>query len=225
MLLHRPEFRRRLPNAITIARLGLAGVFFVMLLMYRHGDATNAWWLFAAGWVYGLAAATDAIDGHLARKWGVTSTFGRIVDPFCDKILILGTFVFFTSAVFLVPNPAFPGGVESLTGVGPVVVVILLGRELLVTTLRSIVEGAGGAMGAKWAGKVKMIFQSVAVPLVIFYVFLRGWHARGETVETLFRYLRDFAVWGTVVVTVWSAWDYLPRRIPRPVTPAPPDAA
>ena len=211
MLLQRPEVRRQVPNAITIARLILAGVFFAMLLLYRHGNQANAWWLFAAGWVYGLAAATDFVDGHLARKWGATSVFGRIVDPFCDKILILGTFVFFASNVFLVHDPA-TGAIVSLTGVGPVVVVLLLGRELLVTTIRGIYEGTGQAFGARWSGKAKMVFQSVAIPVVLFYVFLLGFVEHGSAAEVAFRVLRYVAVWGTLVVTLWSARDYIPRR-------------
>ena len=218
MLRGHPDLRRKLPNAITVARLALAGVFFAMMLLYRHGSESHAWWLFAAGWVYGLAAATDAIDGHLARKWSVTSVFGRIVDPFCDKILILGTFVFFASEVFLVPDATFPNGLESLTGVGPTVVVLLLGRELLVTTIRGIQESSGQAAGAKWVGKFKMTFQSITIPVVILYVFLRTWLDRGETLEIALRILRDVAVWGTVIVTLWSAWDYIPRRR-RDVTP------
>lgn len=212
MIRARPNLRRQLPNAITVARLALAGVFFGMMLLYRHGSTAHAWWLFAAGWVYGLAAATDALDGYLARKWEVTSVFGRIVDPFCDKILVLGTFVFFSSGIFLVPDENLPGGMESLTGVGPTVVVLLLGRELLVTTIRGLQEGAGQAAGAKWMGKFKMTFQSITIPLVLLYVFLRAWLDRGETFEVVMRVLRDIAVWGTVIVTLWSAWGYLPRR-------------
>ena len=212
MLQQRPDIRRRVPNAITVARLALAGVFFGMMLLYRHGNPANAWWLFAAGWVYGLAAATDWLDGYLARKWGATSMFGRIVDPFVDKILILGTFVFFASNVFLVPDPALPGGVRSLTGVGPVIVVLLLGRELLVTTIRGIYEGTGQAFGARWSGKAKMIFQSVAVPVVLFYVFILAFVDRGSAIEVAFRVLRDIAVWGTLIVTLWSALDYIPRK-------------
>lgn len=187
----------------------LAGVFFVMLGFYRHGTPAMAWWLFAAGWVYGLAAATDAIDGHLARKWQVTSVFGRIVDPFCDKILVLGSFIFFASRYFLLVED---GSVRSLSGVGPAVVVILLGRELLVTTLRSMAESSGQSMGAKWAGKFKMIFQSIAIPVVIVYVFLLNFLEYGSGFEIFMRVLRDVAIWGTVIVTIWSAWDYLPKR-------------
>lgn len=215
MLLKNREIRRRLPNAITIARLALAGVFFGMLLAYRHGSQENAWWLFAAGWVYGLAAATDWLDGYLARRWGVTSLFGRVVDPFCDKILVLGTFVFFASSTFVVPDETVRGGMRSLTGVGPVIVVLLLGRELLVTTIRGLFEGAGEPYGAKWSGKLKMIFQSVAIPVVLFYVFILAFIDRGEPIEIALRWLRDVAVWGTVIVTLWSGWSYIPRRGPR----------
>ncbi len=205
-----PALRKKIPNAITVARLVIAAIFFAMLRFYDHGGAAMAWWLFAAGWVYGLAAATDWIDGHLARKWDASSTFGRVVDPFCDKILVLGSFVFFASRVF-----SGPGG-ESLTGVGPIVVIILLGRELLVTTIRSLTaDDPGGAMGAKWAGKFKMVFQSIAIPVVLVYVIARGLFpnavAPGTAWELGLRILRDIAVWGTVLVTVWSAWSYVPK--------------
>ena len=202
-----PQVRRRIPNAITVARLVVSGVFFAMLTLYRPGTTGMAWWLFCAGWVYGLAAATDWVDGHLARKWDVASVFGRVVDPFCDKMLILGTFVFLGSTYFTVKETG-----EHLSGVGPVVVILILGRELLVTTLRSINEQAGISGGAKWAGKFKMVFQSVAIPVILVYVFGRGWLDRGDTLEVVLRVLRYVAVWGTVAVTLWSAWDYLPRR-------------
>lgn len=197
--------KRRLPNIITVGRLVLAALFFGMLRFYEHGTTAAAWWLFAAGWVYGLAAATDWIDGYLARKWDASTTFGRIVDPFCDKILVLGTFVFYASEVFVTDTG------ENLTGVGPVVVILLLSRELLVTTLRSLSESGGEAMGAKTAGKAKMIFQSTAIPVVLVYVVTRGWLDRGDGLEIAMRVLREIAVWGTVVVTLWSAWAYLPE--------------
>ena len=214
MLLRNNQIRRRLPNAITVARLILSGVFFGMLLAYRHGNQENAWWLFVAGWVFGLAAATDWVDGYLARRWQVVSVFGRIVDPFCDKILILGTFIFFASSTFLVADPSMPGGVRSLTGVGPVIVVLLLSRELLVTTIRGLLESSGQDYSARWSGKLKMILQSIAVPVVLVYVFALAFIERGSGLETAMRWLRDIVVWGTVIMTLWSVWDYIPRRMP-----------
>ncbi len=202
-----PKIRRRVPNAITVARLVVAAIFFAMLRFYEHGTTSMSWWLFTAGWVYGLAAATDWLDGYLARKWDVTSPFGRVVDPFCDKMLVLGTFIFLASPTFIDKATG-----EHLTGVGPIVVVLLLGRELLVTTIRSMGEAAGVASGAKWAGKFKMVFQSIAIPVVLVYVFGRGWLERGDGLEIFLRVLRHIAIWGTVAVTLWSAWDYLPRQ-------------
>ena len=215
MLLASPQVRRRLPNAITVARLLVSGVFFAMLRLYQHGGPGMAWWLFAAGWVYALAAVTDAIDGHLARKWNVTSVFGRVVDPFVDKILILGSFVMFAGSNFLVPmEPGYDGvsHLWSLTGVGPIVVILLLSRELLVTTIRGLVESTGGDFGAKWSGKAKMIFQSAAIPIVMAYVFVLAFVPPTHPLAVAFRVLRDVAVWGTVLVTLLSALDYIPRR-------------
>ena len=209
MLLASPQLRRTLPNAITVARLLVSGVFFAMLRLYQHGGPGMAWWLFAAGWVYALAAITDAIDGHLARKWNVTSVFGRVVDPFVDKILILGSFVLFAGGNFLVPGAT---GLHSLTGVGPIVVILLLSRELLVTTIRGLYESSGRDFGAKWSGKAKMIFQSAAVPIVMGYVFVLGFVPPAHWLAVAFRVLRDVAVWGTVLVTLLSALDYIPRR-------------
>ena len=204
-------WQRRLPNVITVARLVLAGLFFAMLSVYEFGTTAMNWWLFAAGWVYGLAAATDAVDGHRARKWQVTSVFGRVVDPFCDKILVLGSFVYFAGPAF---QTVEGGEVASLTGVPAAVVVILLGRELLVTTLRGMAEAAGQTMGAKSAGKAKMIFQSTAIPMVILYVLVRGWVGTGHPLEVALRVLREVAVWGTVAVTLWSMWPYVKGFLP-----------
>ena len=155
-----------------------------------------------------VSSIDPSTDSSAVRSCGRT----RIVDPFCDKILVLGTFVFFASNVFLVPDAAEPGALRSLTGVGPAVVVLLLGRELLVTTIRGIYEGTGQAFGARASGKAKMIFQSVAIPVVLFYVFLLGFVEHGSAVELTFRVLRYVAVWGTLIVTLWSALDYIPRR-------------
>ena len=213
MLLASPQLRRTLPNAITVARLVVSAIFFAMVRLYEHGTPQMAWWLFAAGWVYGLAAATDALDGYLARKWQAVSTFGRVVDPFVDKILILGSFALLAGDNFLVPEIVGDEiRLQSLTGVGPIVLILLLSRELLVTTLRGLYESAGLEFGSKWSGKAKMMFQSLAIPVVLFYVFIVNLIDPSSTTSTVFRVLRDVAVWGTVIVTLLSIVDYLPRR-------------
>src|SRR5205085_6771182 len=125
---------------LTGARLLLAFVFFVLLSFYQYegrGDPSLLNWAFV---VYSIALVTDFLDGYLARKWKVEGAFGRIVDPFADKILVLGSFIFFAGKNFIIPDTETPADhqhyvVKTITGVAPGIVVILLARELLVTTL------------------------------------------------------------------------------------------
>src|SRR2546421_7086137 len=127
---------RHVPNALTGARLLLALVFFLMLAYYQYegrGDPTFLWTAFI---IYGVAIITDFLDGFLARRWKVEGAFGRVVDPFVDKVLVLGSFIFFAGKNFIIPETAkHPGDpsmvVTTLTGVAPGIVVILLARELL----------------------------------------------------------------------------------------------
>lgn len=223
-------WQRRLPNQLTCLRLALAAVFFVVLSQYRHG----AWsWrgepalpLIAAG-VFLLAAITDALDGALARRWHAESVFGRVMDPFADKALILGAFVMLAGPGFVVSG-AGGGAAEpsmvgtSVSGVAPWMVVVILSRELLVTSLRGLVESRGQSFAATAAGKWKMILQCVAVPLILLFV---SWQAigapegRGGTVEpktgaaTGPVFWCQLAAWVTTVVTAWSAIPYVTRAV------------
>ena len=84
-----------IPNQLTLARLVLAVIFFALLACFGHGlfgdsRATTLNW--AMG-LFILAVSTDFLDGYLARRWGMVSTFGRIADPFADKIIICGSFI------------------------------------------------------------------------------------------------------------------------------------
>src|SRR5947207_10079543 len=134
---------RHVPNLLTGLRLVLAAVFFGMLSYYeydatgRHGDPQL---LNIAFFIYLVALITDFFDGYLARRWHVEGAFGRVVDPFVDKVLVLGTFIFFAGKNFIIPHTVGPPGpsmvVRTLTGVAPGMVVLILARELLVTTFR-----------------------------------------------------------------------------------------
>src|SRR3954454_3962959 len=143
---------RHVPNALTFSRLVLAAVFFVMLSYYQYEGRGDPTFLNVAFVIYLVALVTDFLDGYLARKWHVEGVFGRIVDPFVDKILVLGTFIFFAGKNFIIPESvteptATPLVVRTLTGVAPGIVVILLARELLVTTIRSLSERTGHNFG------------------------------------------------------------------------------
>lgn len=209
---------RHVPNALTVLRLVLASVFFVMLSYYqnqstigRHGDVL---WLNIALIVYLVALATDFLDGFLARRWKVEGAFGRVVDPFVDKVLVLGSFIFFAGKNFTIPwnNPSsIPQNVTTITGVAPWMVVVILARELLVTSLRGSMESAGEAFGAQLSGKLKMGFQSAAILVILLYVNYRE-RLSGD-LEFYARMLRDIAIWATVVITVISGLLYVHRAI------------
>ena len=190
----------------------LAGVFFVSLNQYRYApqdvaDISGAdFWLPLALSLFLLAALTDALDGYLARKWHVESTFGRIMDPFCDKVLILGAFIYLAG-----PRFAFelddPGGPihRSISGVTPWMVAIILARELLVTGVRGELESAGVRFGSNLFGKAKMILQSAGIPVILVLVWLDPMRpGRGGLVTCL-----TLITWAIVLVTVISGLPYL----------------
>jgi CDP-diacylglycerol---glycerol-3-phosphate 3-phosphatidyltransferase len=209
---------RHVPNALTASRLVLAGVFFAMLAYYQnqsplehHGEEL---WLNIALIVYLVALITDFLDGYLARRWKVEGAFGRVVDPFVDKVLVLGSFIFFAGKNFTIPwnNPnGIPQNVATITGVVPWMVVVILARELLVTSLRGSMESAGEAFGAQLSGKLKMGFQSTTILVILLFVNYRD-QLSGEALRnaTIFR---DFCIWATVVITAISGLLYIRRAM------------
>ncbi len=203
---------RHIPNLITAARLVLAIVFFALLSAYQYKGRGDPMLLNVALATYTVALFSDFLDGYLARKWKVQSVFGRIVDPFVDKVLVLGSFVFFAGKNFIIPDPAMDDRhvVKTITGIAPGIVVILLARELLVTTLRAVTESQGGNFGAAWSGKLKMVCQSVTILVILLYV--NSLHSLEEQgFEPAARYFRNFCIAVTVAVTVFSGLLYLRR--------------
>ncbi|MAC20727.1 MAG: hypothetical protein CMJ23_13830 [Phycisphaerae bacterium] len=215
------QVRRTLPNLLTVARVLLAIGFFAIIafgLWPRAGFDPGArqFWGNVGVVVFVVAALTDFADGFLARRWGVVSVFGRVMDPFGDKLLIIGTFVLLASPVFLAVQATPDGGLAlSLDADGRVVMtsgvqvwmaLVILGRELLVTSIRSVMEGLGIDFSAGWSGKWKMVLQSIAAPTALFVA------VNPFALESSFWVLlRDGFVWAAVVVTVWSALPYLLR--------------
>jgi CDP-diacylglycerol--glycerol-3-phosphate 3-phosphatidyltransferase len=218
-----PRMFRHIPNLLTASRLLLAIVFFVMLSFYQYegrGDVPHRWLLHWAFLVYLIALITDFLDGYLARKWKIESGFGRVVDPFVDKVLVLGSFIFFAGKNFIISHAmnltaSHPGQagyvVKTISGVAPGMVVILLARELLITSIRGASEGSGKNFGAAFSGKVKMVFQSATILTILLYVNYYDWIQNHiQAGATAFR---DFCIWGTVVITVVSGLMYVRRAI------------
>ena len=176
---------KNLPNLITTSRLGLAIVVFILI------DIDDRLWITAAA-IFVFAAATDALDGYIARKCGMVTTLGRILDPFVDKIIVCGSFV------FLLEKPE--------AGVNAWMVTIIIGREMFITGLRSFMEQHGKDFSADWAGKVKMVLQCVAITVVLLSLSPR---IRSDN----FVMFRDVTLWLTVAVTAYSGVSYTLKAI------------
>ena len=180
-----------LPNQLTVARLVLSLVLFVLM----------AWnYYLAALVVFIIAAGTDWLDGYLARKYGMVTTLGRILDPFADKIIICGTFVFLVAT----PNQ----GLHDL-GLHAWVVVLIVGRELLITALRSFLEQQGADFSAALSGKLKMLAQCIAAGCSLFYL---SYSAAAEIPGWL-PPLVIASIWATVLLTVYSGAAYIRTAI------------
>ena len=202
---------RQIPNLITLSRLVLTALFFIAInFAGRQRDIPLCMWI--ALIIFLLAAASDALDGYLARSWKVESAFGRVVDPFADKILICGAFIFFADPQLMLPHLTITPMAQrsDLTGVAPWMAVVLIAREFLVTGIRGLAESQGIDFRALWTGKVKMIVQCAAVIGVLVYLALI-YEIQNQAVLTVFRWARNIAIWATLVVTVASAWQYISK--------------
>lgn len=222
---------RHVPNILTGLRLVLAIVFFAMLSWYQYEGRGDPWFLNTAFVVYVIALITDFLDGWMARKYHLETAFGRVVDPFVDKVLVLGSFAFFAGKNFIIPDweainqgrVSAPYVVKTITGVAPYMVVILLGRELLITSLRGSAESSGKNFGAQFSGKLKMVFQSVTILVILAYVnYLRKLSDHGWELPA--RYFRDFCIWATIIVTVVSGVLYVQRAIAMFIDKRPPES-
>ncbi len=196
------------PNKISAARLVLAALVFLQLEL---GYFAGALALFV------LAAGTDWVDGWYARKYDQVTKLGRILDPFCDKILICGTYILLAIQMAQLQYQ-FPWWAR-ITGL---VATIVVGRELLVTVLRSMIEGSGGDFSANLAGKLKMWFQCIAIVacfLALIYTSDAQAHPQSSGVESVggAAELVPVWIWWTMVVFVWlsvlstlqSGWIYI----------------
>jgi CDP-diacylglycerol--glycerol-3-phosphate 3-phosphatidyltransferase len=193
-----PNNLLNVPNQLTIARL--------VLSIFCFGFLAFDWYL--TGLVlFVIAASTDWIDGYWARKYGQVTQLGRVMDPFADKIIICGTFIFL-AGVPHVGDDWLPA-----SGIAPWMAVLVVARELLVTAIRSFFEEGGVDFSAKWAGKWKMLFQCFAVGLSLYRLWMyfdptspARWQASPP--EWL-NYSLHGMVWLAIGFTIYSGWGYV----------------
>ena len=147
-----------------------------------------------------VAAGTDWVDGWYARKYNQVTKLGRVLDPFCDKILICGVYILLAVEM----DDRFPWYAQ----IAGWMAVVIVGRELLVTVLRSMIEGAGGDFSAKLAGKLKMWFQCIAVGACLVALALKGDSPEQPLPMWLFATV-IVSTWASVISTVHSGWLYV----------------
>ncbi|MBM41877.1 MAG: CDP-diacylglycerol--glycerol-3-phosphate 3-phosphatidyltransferase [Acidobacteria bacterium] len=172
-----------LPNSLTLIRIFLVPLLVVVLLTKFDGAV-----IFGIGKelvgaaIFGVAALTDWLDGYLARRRQQVTTFGQLMDPLADKLLITAALV---SLVQMELAPAW-------------MVAVILGRELGVTMLRSVAYSRGVTIPASPLGKAKMMSQVIAILLLIL----------GRELLQGFFVLGQIALWVVVATALVSAADY-----------------
>lgn len=188
-------FLMNAPNQLTLARIVMTFVFVVILMLDFPFAKTTALALFI------LASITDAYDGWLARKHNLITNFGTLLDPIADKILICSAFVAFVGLQII---PAW-------------MVILVIGREFVITGLRLLAASKGNVLAAGWGGKNKTISQVVAAIVILTGLALQydWWAIVGLKAEWkpnfeqwASRTYLGFA-WIAIAFTVSSGWSYL----------------
>jgi CDP-diacylglycerol---glycerol-3-phosphate 3-phosphatidyltransferase len=186
-----------LPNKITVGRFALALGFFAFFVWADLEHATEWWKPLLAALVFILAVVGDAFDGYYARKLGLQSDFGRIADPLVDKIIISGSLILLA-------------GCDWARGfIPPWMVVLIIAREFMVNGLRGFIEARGVAFPARWDGKLKMILQCIAIPLVLIWRVL-DLSVPGERLLMQLMHMTTLGmVWLTFLLTLGSGARYV----------------
>lgn len=169
-----------LPNLLTCFRILLIPV--LVLLLTRAGERFSL----IAGLTFFVACISDFLDGYLARRQGIVTPLGKLLDPVADKLIVTAVLVMLAA---MPDDPRVPAWM----------VVVIVGRELAVTVLRAIAYSEGIVLEAEELGKYKMIFQMFALQgLVLHYPFAGiNFHAAGM-----------YFLWLSLVVSLWSGIDY-----------------
>lgn len=168
-----------LPNKLSMLRILMIPVFVILALM--NAPAAQ----YAAVGVFVLAAITDALDGHIARKNGLVTNFGKFIDPIADKLLVM------SALIVLVERGRMPGWV----------CIVMLAREFAISGFRLVAAGTGKVIAAGILGKIKTVTQMIAV-IALLLTAIDGVFAPLGT-------FADVAMYVSAFMTVWSGADYI----------------
>lgn len=168
-------------NRLTLLRIILIPVF--VIFFYIDVPHWNYW----AALVFVAAALTDLFDGRLARKRDIVTTFGKLADPIADKLLVGSALILLTA----------------MGWIHPVFVIILIGREFIISGLRLVAAAEGKVMAASNLGKIKTVVQIVAICAVLLEDgFFRAWGIP----------LGLILIWASVVLAIVSLVDYFVKN-------------
>lgn len=169
-----------LPNRLTIFRMLLVPL---MVAVFSFEAWLPGWNYWAAG-IFFVADMTDIVDGYIARKRNQITNFGKLMDPIADKLLFCSAFIMMTYNGML----------------NPVLCIIFVGREIIVSGFRLVTAGSGKVIAANWLGKLKSTLQVIAILATLL----------GNPLFSIWGFPFDFGVMCTAAVfTVWSAVDYI----------------
>lgn len=166
-------------NKITIARILLVPVFVFFAAVY---SGANREWIAAI--IFLVISLTDFLDGYIARKYNQITDFGKFLDPLADKILVISAFVIFVSQGKL----------------DPIITIVVIAREFLVTSIRLVAAGKGSVIAASMSGKLKTVSQIVAVMAILLEELL---------CKIVVLPFGQIFSWIMLVFTVYSGLEYL----------------
>ena len=181
------EGQFNLPNLLTLARIAIVPVF-ILFMFFDSRDAG-----FWAAALFSVAAVTDAVDGWLARRWNVETSFGKFLDPLADKLIVM------SALVMMIPMGRVPAWA----------VFIILARDVIVSGIRSIASAEGTVIAASDLGKYKTIFQMVAIiGLLLHYDYYWFFGLEWEIFHVSMHNVGMVYFYISLGLTIWSGVEY-----------------
>ena len=181
-----------LPNILTLTRI--ATIPLIAALLMSPTQSAGFW----AAVLFSLASITDWLDGYLARRMGIVTVFGKFLDPIADKLIVMA------ALIMILPFGRVPAWM----------VLVILGREIIITGLRGIASSEGIVIQASVLGKYKTIFQIVAIiGLLLHYDYNWFFGIEHLWLHVNMHNMGMFFLWIATLLTVWSGVDYLARFI------------
>ena len=186
------------PNTLSLIRVLLVPAF-VLTLIFMRG--VEIWGYIVPALIFVLTALTDMLDGKIARKYNLVTDFGKFIDPLADKFMVIGSQIAIMAYLFMKGEAT-----EALIFMAVVLVILL--RELGVTSLRLVVAGKSGiVVAASMLGKIKTVSQMAGTLVIILEPLLFPFSADNHIIAYCFMALMTFT-------TVFSGLDYLRAYLP-----------